>query len=70
MEDGSSSPNIEEKPDESKGFALASAIVSKGFRCKGIEFSAADICSKRMIPPLGIKLVKPGAELAEFRLGK
>jgi len=70
MEDGSINPNIEEKPDESKRFAVASAKVSKSFRRQGIELSAADIRRKRMIPSLGVKLVKPGSKLAEFRIGK
>ena len=56
--------------DGSELFALAGAIVDKGFCGQRIEFVVVDICLQVTIPVLGVKFVEPGAKLPEFRFGK
>lgn len=70
MECGNSIPSIVEKRDELKRFALACGVVNKGFRCKRVELAVFDVCYKGMIPPLCVKFVEPGAELAKIQFGK
>ena len=61
---------VEEWPNGSELFALAGAMLSKGFCGQRIEFAVVDICLQGTIPVLGVKFVEPGTKLPEFLFGK